>query len=98
METKLISSLTARTQFGQIKDRAVKNNNRYIVSDRGMASVVILSLEDYLRSILKVPKIMQELQEEARKNRTNKLAMQEINMEIAEYRKSQKLDARIRCK
>lgn len=90
METKLITSLTARTQFGQIKDRAVKNNNRYIVSDRGTASVVILSLEDYLRSIVKMPKIMQELQEEARKNGTDKLTMEEINMEIAEYRKEEK--------
>lgn len=90
METKLITSLTARTQFGQIKNRAVKNNNRYIVSDRGTASVVILGIEDYLRSIVKTPKVLRELQEEAKKAGLDKMTMQEINMEITEYRKSRK--------
>lgn len=87
---KLVSSLTARTQFGQIKNRITKNSERYFVSDRGNVSVVVLGIEDFLRNVVKQPNIMKELQEEARKSGSNKLTMKDINAEIAAYRREQK--------
>ncbi len=34
----------ARTQFGQIMDRAVENNERFVVERRGEPAVVIMSV------------------------------------------------------
>ena len=37
----------SRTQFGQIMDRAVENNERFVVERRGEPAVVILSVQDF---------------------------------------------------
>jgi prevent-host-death family protein len=37
----------ARTQFGQIMDRAVESNERFVVERRGEPAVVILSVQDF---------------------------------------------------
>ena len=39
----------ARTQFGQIMDRAVENNGRFVGERRGEPAVVILSVQDLIR-------------------------------------------------
>jgi len=38
----------ARTQSGQIMDRAVANNERFVVERRGEPAVVIMSLQDFI--------------------------------------------------
>src|SRR5271156_3243610 len=45
-----IDAHIARTQFGQIMDRAVEHNERFIVERRGEPAVVIMSVEDYIRT------------------------------------------------
>jgi hypothetical protein len=45
----------ARTQFGQIMDLAVKNNERFIVDRRGEPSVVIMSVQDFIRTAAPPP-------------------------------------------
>jgi prevent-host-death family protein len=40
----------ARTQLGQIMDRAVEHNERFVVERRGEPAVVIMSLKDYIRT------------------------------------------------
>jgi hypothetical protein len=41
-----VSDLTARTQFGQILQRASEKDERFVVDRRGKPSVIILSLRD----------------------------------------------------
>ena len=53
--TKVIPALTARTQLGQILRRVKNQQERFLISRRGEAQAVILSVEDYLRSIVKQP-------------------------------------------
>ena len=86
--TESIPALTARTQLGSIMERATKNKDRFLVSKRGEARVVILSLEDYLKNIVKQPKVLTRLQKQAQKAGTDKLTMEEVNKEIAAVRES----------
>jgi len=46
-----------------------------------------LSIEDYLRSIVKQPEVMTRMQEAAKKRGLDKLTMEEIDAEIAAGRK-----------
>jgi prevent-host-death family protein len=50
-----IDAHIARTQFGQIMDRAVKNNERFIVDRRGEPAVVIMSVQDFIRTAAPPP-------------------------------------------
>jgi prevent-host-death family protein len=38
----------ARTQLGQIMDRAVEHNERFLVERRGQPAVVIMSVKDFI--------------------------------------------------
>jgi len=84
--TQEISALIARTQLGQILERVKKNQDRFLISKKGEATAVILSVEDYLRNILKQPRSLTKLQEQAKKAGTNKLTLEEIDAEIKAFR------------
>ena len=89
---KLISALSARTQFGQIMRRASgKKRERFIVDRRGEPKVVIMGIEDYLTSIAPESEIMAALHAEARKKGTSQMSMSEIDKEISAYRKERAL-------
>ena len=45
-----IDAHLARTQLGQIMDLAVKNQERFIVDRRGEPAVVIMSVQDFIRT------------------------------------------------
>ncbi len=85
--TKIIPALTARTQLGQILQRVTNRQERFIISRRGEASAVIMSVEDYLRNIVKTPEALASLQEEARRKGLDKLSMDDIDVEVAASRK-----------
>jgi len=87
--TKVVSALTARTQLGAIMQRATENQERFIVDRRGEPQVVILSVEDYFRNVVKQPASLIRLQEEAKKRRLDKLSMNAIDREIRRIRKAQ---------
>ena len=87
--TKVVSALTARTQLGAIMQRARENQERFIVDRRGEPQVVILSVEDYFRNVVKQPASLIRLQEEAKKRRLDKLSMNAIDREIRRIRKAQ---------
>lgn len=80
--TKRIPALLARTQFGQIFDRVTRNRERFLVTKKGEAKVVIMSIEDYLRSIVKTPPSMAALQEQAKRSGADKFTFEEIQAEI----------------
>jgi len=84
--TKTISALIARTQLGQILERVKKNQDRFLISKKGEATAVILSVEDYLRNIVKQPDILAKLQKQAKKAGTDKLSLEDIDAEIKAFR------------
>ncbi len=85
--TKNISALIARTQLGQILERVKKNQDRFLISKKGQATAVILSVEDYLKNIVKQPDVLTKLQKQAKKAGTNKLSLEDIDAEIKAFRK-----------
>ena len=46
---KCITASFARTQFGQILDRAGSNQERFVVTKNGQETIVILGIEDFLQ-------------------------------------------------
>ena len=85
--TKNVSALIARTQLGQILERVKKNQDRFLISKKGEATAVILSVEDYLRNIVKQPDVLTKLQKQAKKAGTDKLSIEDIDAEIKAFRK-----------
>ena len=85
--TKSISALIARTQLGQILERVKKNQDRFLIRKKGEATAVILSVEDYLKNIVKQPDVLTKLKEQAKKAGTDKLSLEDIDAEIKAFRK-----------
>lgn len=88
--TKLIDALSARSHFGEVMEQAEKENLRFLVSRRGKPKVVILGVEDYLKNIIKQPKIMTEIQISAKKAGLDKMTEKEITAEVETFRYSKK--------
>ncbi|MGA7262227.1 MAG: type II toxin-antitoxin system Phd/YefM family antitoxin [Stellaceae bacterium] len=55
-----IDAHIARTQFGQIMDLATKNNERFIVDRHGEPAVVIMSVQDFIRTAAPPPDWLQK--------------------------------------
>ena len=88
---KIVSALAARTQFGQIMRRATKQHTRFIVDRRGEPQVVIMSVQDFLRTIAPEKKVVAAIRAFARKQGKNKLSMRQIDAEIRAYRRERRL-------
>ncbi len=84
--SRRIDAHTARTQFGQVMDRAVQNNERFIVDRRGEPAVVILSVQDYLASVESAPEWLRDAWAGAKRRGLEKLSMEDIDAEIDAYR------------
>jgi prevent-host-death family protein len=80
----------ARTQLGQIMDRAVEHNERFVVERRGEPAVVIMSVKDFIRTAAPPPDWLQKAWGGARKRDLDKLTPIDINAEIAAYRREKK--------
>ncbi len=80
----------ARTQFGQIMNRAVENNERFIVDRRGEPAVVIMSVEDFIKTVAPPPKWLEKSWVSAKQRGLDKLTPQEIDAEIKAYRREKK--------
>ncbi len=85
--TKAVSALTARTQFGQIMQRATKNRERFVVDRRGEPQVVIMGISDFIQTIAPPSEVVKAIRADAKQKGTSKLSMREINREIVAYRK-----------
>src|SRR5258708_2476371 len=88
--TRKITAVTARTQFGQIIDRAVDHNERFLVERNGEPSVLIMSVADFVKTLAPTPTWLKEIQDEARKKGLDKLTMDEIDAEIAASRRERR--------
>jgi len=87
-----VTALAARTQFGQIMRRAAgKKQERFVVDKRGEPKVVIMGVQDFLKTIAPEPAVLAAIRAESAKNKTGKLSMKQIDREIAAYRKERRL-------
>ena len=77
----------ARTQFGQIMDRAVENNERFVVERRGEPAVVIMSVQDFIRTTAPPPDWLEKAWRGAKKKGLDKLSAADIDAEISAYRR-----------
>jgi prevent-host-death family protein len=91
---KVISALTARTQFGQIMKRAQEKSERFLVDRRGAPAVIIMSVKDYVTTIAPAPDSLSELWAEAKRKGLDTLTRREIDAEIRAYRREQRTAAR----
>ena len=89
---KVVSALTARTQFGQILRRVSQKNERFIVDRRGDPQAVIMSWRDYIDTIAPAPEALKAIQAEAKRKGLDKLTMRQIDAEIAKMRREQHLN------
>ena len=77
-----IDAHIARTQFGQIMDLATKNNERFIVDRRGEPAVVIMSVQDFIRTTSPAPDWLEKAWTGAKQRGLDKLTPAEIDIEI----------------
>jgi prevent-host-death family protein len=97
--TNVVSALTARTQLGQIIKRATQKNERFLVGRRGEPSVVIMSVQDYMKTFAPPPAELVAMQAAARKSGASKLTPGQINRIVATVRReSTASSARVRGK
>src|SRR5215471_7024840 len=83
-----IAAHIARTQFGQIMDLATKNNERFIVDRRGEPPVVIMSVQDFIRTVAPPPDWLEKAWSGAKQRSLDKLTPAEVDAEIASYRRT----------
>lgn len=88
--TKRISALTARTQLGQIMNRAVDHNERFLVERNGEPTVLILSVADFVKTFAPTPGWLRNIQSEAKRKGLHRLTMGEIDEEIAASRREKR--------
>jgi len=88
--TRKISALTARTQLGQIMNRAVENNDRFLVERNGEPAVLILSVTDYVKTFAPPPDWLEKSWDSAKRQGLDKLTTKEIDAEIAATRRDRR--------
>jgi len=84
--TRKISALTARTQLGQIMDRAIDHQERFLVERNGQPAVLILSVEDFVKTLAPPPDWLEKSWSTSKRSGLDKLSMADIDAEIASYR------------
>jgi hypothetical protein len=88
-----IDAHIARTQFGQIMDLATRNNERFVVDRRGEPAVVIMSVQDFIRTAAPPPDWLQRAWTGARQRGLTALPAAEIEAEITTHRRGKKASA-----
>lgn len=82
-----IDAHLARTQLGQIMDLAVRDNARFIVDRRGEPAVVIMSVEDFVRTAAPPPDWLAKAWAGAKRRGLDRLTPDEIEAEIDAHRR-----------
>ena len=88
--TRKITAVAARTQFGQIIDRAVDHDERFLVERNGEPVVLILSVTDFVKSFAPAPDWLKDIQNHAKRKGLDKLTMDDIDAEIAAARRDRR--------
>jgi hypothetical protein len=69
--------------------RARENEERFVVDRRGEPQVVIMGIEDFIKTIAPEPAVLSAIRADSRRKGTNRLTMRQIDAEIAAYRREQ---------
>jgi hypothetical protein len=85
-----IDAHIARTQFGQIMDLATRNNERFVVDRRGEPAVVIMSVQDFIRTAAPPPDWLEKAWAGAKRRGLEALTREDIDAEITAHRRSKK--------
>ena len=85
-----IDAQVAQAQLDQIMDRAVNENVRFILDRRGEPAVVILSVQDFIRTAAPPPNWLETAWTGARQRGLDRLTRDEIDAEIAASRNERK--------
>ena len=80
----------ARTQFGQIMDRAIENNERFVVERRGEPALVIMTVQDIIRTTSPPPDWLEKAWNGAKRRGLDKLTAKDIDAEISAYRRERR--------
>lgn len=80
-----IDAHIARTQFGRIMDRATKNSDRFIVNGRGEPAVVIMSVQDFIRTA--AARLAAKAWSGAKRRGLDTLTRADIDAEITAHRR-----------
>jgi hypothetical protein len=88
--TRKITAVRARTQFGQILDRAVDHNERFLVERNGEPAVLILSVTDFVETLAPAPDWLKDIQDHAKPRGLDELTMDDIDAEIAAARRDRR--------
>jgi Antitoxin Phd_YefM, type II toxin-antitoxin system len=83
---RCVEAHIARTQFGQIMDLATKNNERFIADRRGEPAVVIMSVQDFIRTAAPPPDWLQKAWNGAKRRGLDSLTRADIDAEITAHR------------
>src|SRR6202040_1061172 len=82
-----IDAHIARTQFGQIMDLATKNKERFTVDRRGEPAVVIMSVQDFIRTAAPPLDWLQKAWSGAKRRGLDTLARADVDAEITAHRR-----------
>lgn len=86
--TTTIDALAARTKFGELIEKISQKQSRFLINRRGKPKAVILSVEDYLKNIIKQPELLTRIQTDAQNNNLDQMSDSEIEAEIITYRQT----------
>ena len=89
-KTNIVSTMTARMQFGQIMRRAAAKNERFLVDRNGEPAVIIMSVNDYMETFAPEPAWLAGIRAKSKERGTDKLSMPQIDSIISEVRRSAK--------
>src|ERR1700760_4928531 len=88
-----IDAHIARTQLGQIMDLATRSNERFIVDRRGEPAIVIMSVQDFIRTVAPPPDGLEKAGTGARRRGVDALTPADIEAEITAHRRNRNDDA-----
>lgn len=84
---KTIEALEARVHFGSVMDEVEKKNTRFLVSKRGKPKIIMLSVTDYLKNILKEDELLTKIHLKTKETGLDKISEEEIEKEIRASRR-----------
>jgi PHD/YefM family antitoxin component YafN of YafNO toxin-antitoxin module len=70
--------------------RATQKNERFVVGRRGEPSVVIMSVQDYMKTFAPTPEELRAMQAKAKRTGADRLTAGQVNRIVATVRREQK--------
>jgi len=90
MNSRVISALAARSQFGQILEQVDRKNRSYVIEKRGRPKAVLLGIQDYIRLAAPEPDVLNLLGEQSIRRGTDKITSRRVDRVIKAARASRR--------